>query len=774
MTGGVEMQVKKIFAIALSLMLFLVSIVPVFAEESQTISISEDMQVINIDNEEDDIEIKKKEAKISKDKAVEIAKEALKSYFEYETDEKKFESRIEFREDYRSEGEYSWSIEWRRYEENTSVSIDVWINSDNGTIRSINLREYDRNNGAPTIAQITEEEAKIKAEDFVKRVKPDEYKEAKFEENKYPGFRGNTNYYFNYIRYVNGVPFPNDRISVQVDGLKGKVVGYDYNWHKEVNFPSIDLNIDKEQAEKIMRDNVEMKLRYISSRNRNDYNEKVKEAKLVYNHRFENGSMVDVKEGIMISKREKELEEEKIKDITEERKEEIFKSAKMVTKQAKEISEDRAREIIGKYMSELYGEQYEVDRLRYIEDDDYWRTNGKKAWVANLTKEESFRRRDHGEITIDALTEELIYAHKYDSFDQETEEHESSITWEEGYDKAIEAIDRYFPGKIKDIDTEAKYIKRTSIRNGKKMPELKYYFTFHRKVNGIDYTEDNISIEIDTEEGNIEGLRFRWNDEVNFPEVDKAMDKEEAVEIFFEKNKPELTYTKINNSTDIYNPDWEIKLVYILPYVYQRGNNIDAFTGKFLNYSGEEVSDADNKFRESIKDHESQKELSILASQGIIDTKEFDLEKEVTKIEAIKMLVDAKGYRPYMARRAKELKFSNVKKDDENYKYLQMAVNYGILDNEEVKFDGDDEINKEELAEMLVKLLGHGEIAKLENIFKISYKDAKKVSKDKIGYVAISQGLNIIKDNNGKFEPRDKVKMIDLAIAVYNALGNLK
>ncbi len=776
MTGGVEMEIKKLLVLALSLMLILGTIAPAFAEDSKTVVVEKSVKVVAIENEEDDLETKKKEAKISKDKAIEIAKEALKSYFEYEIDEKKFEIEIRFDESYWGTDGYAWEIEWDRYDDNERVSIDVSLNADDGKILNIRKREYNYDDEEPTIAQITEEEAKAKAEEFIKKINPQEYKEVKLEEDMYPKYKGDTDYNFNYTREINGVPFQRNSINIEVDGIKGEVVSYRYNWDEDADFPSVDGIIDAENAEVVMRDNVDMELKYIPYRNDYYYyDDKITEIKLIYNPKFENGYMVDAKEGTMLDYGGKTLEEELVKDLTDERKEEIFKNAKIITTQSKEISQDRASEVIKKYVSELYGDGYELEGLRYTENDDYWRTNGKKAWTADFSKEEGYRRYDDGEIAIDALTEELISAYKYEDYDEEIEEgYEPAITWEEGYDKAIEVIEKYFPSKIKDVDTEARYWKRTRYHNGKELPELQYYYSFQREVNGIYYSHDEISVEIDTKEGNIIQLECRWNEEVEFPKAQGTISKEDAVEIFFEENKPELAYTKINNSDDVDNPDWEIKLVYLLPYRYYRGNNIDAFTGKFLDYRGEEIGDVDDNFKEIIKDHEAEKELSILASQGIIDTKEFELDKEVTKIEALKMMVDAKGYRPYMARGAEELKFTNVEEDDEDYKYLQIAVQYGILENEKSKFDGDEKITKEELAEMLVKLIGYDEIAELEDIFKISYKDSKKVSKDKIGYVAICQGLEIIKDTDGKFGPKDNVKMVDIALAVYNALSNLR
>ncbi|WP_432663814.1 S-layer homology domain-containing protein [Wukongibacter baidiensis] len=771
------MHKRKAVALTVSLMLTLGMVVPAFATIDTVIVEEKAVRVVDVVNEDTDMEQKEKEAKISKDQAIGIAKKTLKEYFNYDIDEKKFESRIEFREDYGDRGEYAWSIDWSMNNDKKSVNLDVWINANDGKIKRVSKYEFNHDDDEPTIAQITRDEAQVIAEEFIKRVNPKEYKEAKLEENDRAFiYRGGTNYNFVYTREINGVPFDGNSIRVEVDGVKSEVRGYNYSWDSDVQFPALERIINKEKAEQVLRDNIDMALSYIPNRNRYDYNnEKVKEIKLVYSSRFQNGYLVDAKEGTMLDYSGRAVEEEKVKNISDERKEEIFKNAKSVTIQDKEISQERASEVIGKYIKEIYGEGYELDSLRYVENDDYWETNGKKAWSARFEKDSGFRRRYGGKITINALTEELISARSYFDLEDEIEEgYKPAITWEQGYDKAIDAIAKYFPDKIKDIDTEAKYTKRTHYYNGKEMPETQYYYNFRRMVNGVYYSDDNISIEVGTKEGKVMEVRCEWNTEADFPETTGVIDKKDAKEIYFEEYKPELVYTKINKNDDYRNPDWEIKLVYRMSNRYFRGSNIDAFTGKFLGYDGEEVDEKDDKFKEAIKDHDSEKELSILASQGIIDTNEFELEKELTMDEAIKMLVDAKGYRPYMVRKAEALKFSNVKAADENYKYLQMAVQYGILENKESKYKGDEKITREDLAVMMVRLLGYEKLAEIDSIFKVSYKDAKEISDEKIGYVAICEGLKIMKDNNGKFEPKSNVKMVDMAIAIYNALGNLR
>lgn len=772
------MKKRKSFVMFTSLVIILGSVFPAFAVGSTSVVVEEAVPVIDVGLERDDIQAKEKEAKISKNKAIEIAKETLKSYFEYEIDEKKFDARIEFRDDYAIKSRYIWSIDWYMHNEQNSINIDVWIDADTGIVKRIGKKEQNDSEDSPTIAQITEEEAKTLADNFIERVNPKKYKEVKLEDDKHLKYwrYNSTDYNFTYTRQVNDVNFDGNYIAIEVDGIKGEVTSYSCRWDDIQEIPSVEDIIDKAKAQEVIQKNIDMRLSYIPYRNRYDYyEEKIKDVKLVYSPKFEKGYMVDANTGNMIDNRGKDIEEEKIKNITDERKTEIFDKAKVIEKFDKEISQERANEVIEKYVKEIYGEGYVIEQLRYVENDDYWQTSGKKSWSARFSKKNEFNGyEDSGDIAIDALTEQLISAYRFDDFEENLEEdYKAVISWEDGYDKAIEVIEKYFPDKIKSIETEAKYRTHNRYYNGKEMPEVEYYYNFTRKVNDIYYDEDRIIIVIDTKEGKIKEIRCNWNDEAKFPKAQGTISKEDAKAIFFEKHKPDLVYTKINKSNNYQNPDWEIKLVYRLSYGYI-GGNIDAFTGKFLDYGGEEITEADKEFKEKIQGHEFEKELSILASQGIIDLKEFDLDKEMTRIEAIKMLVDAKGYRPHMVRKAEDLKFSNIAQEDLDYKYLQMATIYGILENKEGKFKGDEKITREELAEMMVKLLGYAELAKINDIFKVPYSDASSISEDRVGYVAICKGLDIMKDTNGEFKPKYNVTMVDMAVAIYNTLGNLR
>ena len=169
------MQKRRVIALTISLILILGIIAPAFAAvETIAVSPTTVERAISIKDADDDMKQKEKEAKISKDKAIEIAKEKLKEYFNYEIDEKKFKSTVEFRKAYAYDEKYIWTIYWRMYERNTNISIHININADDGKITSIQRHEHSHDEGLPTIVQITREEAKVIADEFIKRVNPKE------------------------------------------------------------------------------------------------------------------------------------------------------------------------------------------------------------------------------------------------------------------------------------------------------------------------------------------------------------------------------------------------------------------------------------------------------------------------------------------------------------------------------------------------------------------------------------------------------------------------
>lgn len=721
-------------------------------------------------------------AKITKDAAKEIGKTKLKEYMGYELDETKFESRIEYRPFYYNENDdYVWDMNWNSNDAIKSVNINVSVNANNGKIVSMGKREYSRTNSQPSIPSITQEQAKEAAEAFIKKVNPEKLDETRLIDDSmnrymYGGYQP-VNYNFNYQRYVNGVLLEGDFIRIEVDGVTGNVISFETRWGDGLKLPAAEGIIDKAKAEEIFRKQAEMSLMYINFRNKYDYEFQSKAIKLVYNLGYESSGMVDAKTGTILDYAALSGQKMDIKDLTPEQKAALLKKVGEVKSAASEIDSSRAEKVMTEKLKEIFGEDYKVDYLRYEENSYNYDTNGRKAWTASFYKDEESRRLgESGQITIDALTEGIINLYRFDNSFRYDEEFTSKLTWEEAYNVAVEAVAKYFPDKLNNIKTELRHIAYKQIINGKEIPEREYYFHFPRLANGIVYNNDNVSVSIDAKTGTFRQLACRWTDKLEFPSTTGAMKASDAEDILFEKFKPELTYVLIPNSKVQGKSSGEYKLVYRLkssvsPYMTE---NIDAFTGKLVNYDGQEVSEQSDEFQNKIKGHKAEKELSILAFQGILDTANFELNKEVTKLDFVKMLVDAKGYRPYILKDIAALKYSNVGTDNANYKYLQMAVYYGILENKEGEFDFNQKVTREEMAIALVKLLGYDNLAKAKDIFTLSLSDSSEIKEDSLGYLAIAKALGILEVENEKIRPADNATMVEMSLAIYKVLDNLR
>ncbi len=715
-------------------------------------------------------------ASISKDKAKEIAVKIVKECFNADVTDKKFETGIRYAEEnYR--GKSVWRMSWSMYEGEKNLDIDVEVDAKNGRIIGMDKYEYDHND-TPRIAKITQEEAKKITQDFLQKMNPQEMKEVKLEESNDPYRRNDgTEYYFRYSRIANGVEFNDNGINITVDGVTGQVTNYGFDWEEE-GIPSKDGIIEKEKAQELLNNAVEMELSYSGGW---DYNiDEEKDIKLVYRPDYSRESMVDAKKGVLVDYRGKEKKEEnvKTKDITKEEKEKIKNGGNKPLKSNIEISKEEATKVMTTYLKEFFQGEFEIESIRYTEENDRWLTKGRKAWEARFNKKDSsLRYGPEGRIIIDACTKELISIDNYNF--EENEEFDPKITWEEGYDKAIDIIKNYYPSKIMDIDTKEEYEENYYYENGKKIKERTYYYQFPRMVDGVYYDDNSIHIAFDAKTGEIESIECSWDEEKNFPSKEKAMSKEKAKEIYMKLHETELAYTLIEEEKENEKMDRKISLVYELKPIEEIDfmSSIDALSGKPLDFQGNEVKEikeGSEDLSNKIKGHWAEKELSILAAKGVVDSKTFDMNKEITKLEAVKMLVNARGFDTYRIEKEHDLKFKDISKDNENYKYIQMAVVYGIIENKDANFSENSKITREEMAKMLVELIGYEKVAKLQGIYTVPFKDANNISQENMGAVALCKGFGIIQGENGSFRPKDNATMLEMAISIYKALGNIK
>lgn len=722
-------------------------------------------------------------SKISKDEAKVISKKFLKDYFDFTIDDTKYQVNVNFTPDYQlgtNNKNYIWQLNWNSHDQEKDVNVNVAVDATNGKVNNVDIMTSFRGQ-ASGIATLTEDQAKEIAVKFLNKINPQEFSQCKLMQNTSMsyGWKGDpTSYNFNFCRVTNNIPFPGNFLNVTVDSITGKIRSYAFRWN-DYKLPSQDGLISQEKANQIFKDNLNLDLKYVPYRDEYGYDIKTKTTKIAYMPDMSNGINIDAKEGKILNYNNTSPLDKKVTDLDENQKKSFIESYKPVQKLDKELTSNAAEAIMKSLVKELYGDGYDIDSTSYQDNNNMYRS-GLACWSSHFIKKgANYDFGDQGQISIDSSTGQLVSINKFNPVDKFGSSNNAStpkITWEQSYSKSIDIIKKYFPDRVKDINTKQTYIKNIEYYNNMPQLDTSYVFNFNRVINGLTYQNDSISISFSSTTGEITSLDSRWTQDLNLPSTNGIISKSDAQNIFFSTYKPQLQYTLFNTSKDPKNSELGVKLIYSVLDGLQYGqlNGVDAFNGKFIDYNGQEINNNFEAFKAKIKGSSAEKELSILASLGVIDTKDFDLNKQITKTDLVKILVNAKGYRPYMLENSPALKINySGSKDDETYKYLQMAVSYGMLDNSG-DFNGSEKVTKEEAIKALVKLLGYDKLAQAKGIFTLSYSDANDITPSNIGYVAISKGLGLTNDTDNKFRPKDQITISELAINVYRALNSLR
>lgn len=780
------MKSKRTILLVLTAVL-IVSAKPVFAKESNNttnsavaISISSSN---NITIDKTSTLSEKDKAKISQEQAKQAARNILKDYFETTIDDTKFQCNVNFNSSYMGVKTSNWGIHWYNPNEDKQVNIDVEIDGTTGRVWRVNKFEMNRNQSSPAIATITQEQAKDIGETFLKKINPQEFSEttAVKDNNSMPNY-GMSSYGFMYNRTINKIPCESNHITVGVDGVTGKVISYEITWNEDLKVPSSDKVIDQKEAENTFDKSTKMSLSY------NSYMEKPtsqqeNKTKLAYTLDASSPLMIDATNGKALTGNGESMESVKTRNITDQQKEAIFKNAKPIEKSSSAISSERAEQLIKDKIKNLFGDGYEVNSVNYQENGYGYPGKEIKVWSGDFVKKGTNTNfgPPEGSISINALTEELVTINKFNFNDNGDEKFQPKLTWEQAYDNAIEFITKNCPQKIKEINTEQKNINNQLYMYGN-IPNRFITFNFGRIINGIGfnssipYNNDGINITFDTKTGEMNSFSCMWQDKLDLPSAANTISSDEAKKTFLNTNKPQLIYLLLNKGENMDKSSSKMQLVYTIGNMNTPLNSIDAYTGELLNFYGENIDDSMDVFKGKVKGSVVEKEATILASQGIIDTKDFKLDAGVTRLQLVKILVNAKGFNPYL-KSMNDLSFTNGvgAKDSTDYKYVQLGVMYGVIQDKKEEFKGDELVTREELSKSLVKLLGYDKIAEIKDLFNITYGDSNTISADKAGYVSLAGGLKLIEaSSDNKIRPKDTVTMSELIKAVYMALGNLQ
>lgn len=676
----------------------------------------------------------------------------------------------------------SWSSSDTSYMGGNSLSIGI---DEKGNI--VNYNCYKPTIGWSRLPKISKKDALAKAQDFIKKVYPeilDKVKYLDISQNSQfePGFN------FTFVRYVNGIPYYNNTVNVNINGQNTEIENYNCNFDDELAFPSSDKIISLEEAKKIFRQNIKMNLIYRSTyenEKQTIYLAYIPEVDTVTSATYGIDAISGQKVAVINNSYIPGLYYNRAYDMmgglgfSKSSEKEELKSGeiKAIEEVSKIMKKEDAEKIIRGIKELGLTDEFKVANASVSKD---WGNSENFTWNLNFQKS---RKEDMGfdaiNVAINGKTGELI------RFDTNISGMDNK---EPVYDqKAVkEAVEKFLKEYLADKFSQTVYDDRNTMYlkyNPSSEKQRFYNFVYTRVVNGIKFEENSMNVSFDAATGKITSFYKNWS-EVEFPSLNGVINGEQAYDKLFDKVGLELQYSAVVpvNKEGAIDPvkmkemyykygGWmpqsgdfkpDIRLVFMpgtkIPAVF------DAFTGEVLGNDGKPYKEVKPVEYSDIKGNYAEKHITTLAENGIsLSGSEFRPDEKITQKDFF--LLISKGMLSY------DMSINgDTEKGIENlYKQLIAA---GVVKEEEKNPTA--YVTREDSVKFVLRALKYDKIAALKDIFKCPFKDVAKINPDLVGYVTIASGLKIINGYNGYFSPREDLTRSQAAVLIYNYVDNVK
>lgn len=617
--------------------------------------------------------------------------------------------------------------------------ISVQINN-HGDIISYRNLAYEDTANEMRFAVYNGEEMKAIAHDWLKGVNPSWMAELPLEEGVAPEY-GNPRYHTDSVRFlrkVNGLDYCGDTVRISVNNLTGEVISMHATWTYETPAYATDTALGQEEASKHFFMQSPMNLAYHSTGEQTAIpvfspenpslalNARTGEEWVEYNpyrvYGTINGGSFAVTEDTM-------AEEEKFTQSERKNLEQVDgllgeDELKSLAESLKHTGLDDAAFVSLNY--ENYKEEQNGEEKLFY-----------NAHLSYVTPGEKEIRHT---VLFDAQTGELL---SYNSYPANFDDTDATVKEETARKTAESFLKAYAPEEFsKSKEDAAVYDKKSD-----------YAFSYLRYANGLPFADNFLSLSVDKNTGRIQRFYKNWNEEMVFAPAEGLIDAATAEQRLMEQAGLSLSYAKAQDGE---SDTPVIDLMYTLNHSHPY--HIDAKTGDLLTYSMEPYVPKNEAFTlpADIQGHYAEQQILTLIKSGMFEGEDlFRPDDRITQREMLAFVCSLHmGYIPYA------MEFESL---------TQNARSYGIKISD---LDPDAPVTREKAVEMIICALGYQEIAQLSNIFVTAFLDQAEINSEKLGYIALAQGLNIINGNgNGYFKPQESLSRADAAIMIYNYLN---
>ncbi len=638
-----------------------------------------------------------------------------------------------------------WYFSWSNADSSKNVNVTC---DDEAHILDLN---YYSNDNKSSVPGITAKELQPTAEKLLARVFPEAVGHVVLKDTGCQYYR--SAYYFRFVRSENGIEMPDNYVVLQVGYADGELLGLNSNWNYTSKVPSADKLIGADAAKEKIGKKLEMQLYYYVT---SDENGKDK-VFLAYTPSM-SYIAADAKSGKLYTKKDYwagDPEAANDMDMNDEAKSMdnggrgyVAQLSDAEVKRIEElknlISSDDAVKIIRNNKYLLIDENM-TEVISNLREHD-----GKYTWVITLRdnrpvdyeKDDTYRA--YARASVDAADGKILsfYASTKSMYDYSQEDiagvkfgfskKQCRNIFEE-FAKSIES-EKFANVKLSSTNADMSVINDNT---GKRI-DYAYAFNYTRYNEEVPFVSNGISGSVDRVTGKVYNYSVNWTD-AQIPSAKDVIGAEKAFDAYMGYEGFDLVYEIVNKHEDNgsiygYGNEQIIRLVYrtqISPAF------VDAFTGKQLNYNGEEYEKVRTDYKYTdIEGTKYEKAITILAELGIgLPGEKFDPDKKITKDELVQMVWN--------------LPFIGYRNNDEEKKSAKS-------------------ISRQDAAKVMIGALGLDLVAKLD-VYKISYKDASDIGKGCEGYIALAGGLGLFDDVvSEKFAPKKALTRGEAAQILLN------
>lgn len=622
-----------------------------------------------------------------------------------------------------------WRLNWSEKEDkNGSISATI---GENGVLYE--YRKYNDDMSQKGLAQVTKEKAQITAEEFLKRVMPTDAGQMKIVDKNFNSY-SNEEYYLTYQKYVNEVAVNFINVNIGVNKYSGEVTSFngENTEIKGLEYPTLDGVMESALAEKAYIEKLGVALKYYSYY---DYKQKKMNIFTGYSIGDNENNAIDAKTGQVISidksdnsymdnmngKSGNGMETSLVtakQDLTKEETDAIKNVSNLITK---EKAESILRETFDIITSDMKVKSISLNKKHNNEN-----------YVWNISFEGAY-----GEI--DAQSGEVLSFNSYKNNKETKDAVNKNILKSEAQNIAEDFLEKNSPNKF--AQTKYQEVKNRDLKISTIEEEKISSFNYVRQVNGIEFSNNRLRVEVDKTNGKVIGYNNNWYENVEFPDISKVITKEDAFNKIKGLSGFELQYALLDKN--------KVGLVYNFNNINEN-YIIEPLNGIRIDFTGKVYKE--NKLPEytDIAGQGCENTVKELLNNGYyIDGDKFNPNMSITQINFFKYL-----YSPVK---------SGYNSDD---KFYDMLIENGVIKKEEKSPNSF--VSNEDAAKFVIRYLGYERIAVHPEIFINPFKD--NVEEKYKGYAAMCYSLDIIKGVDGKFYGNNNISNAEAATILYNLI----